>query len=68
MATVASAGPDALGEVMAQFKVSVRPYTSHRRPHLKWVVNAYHPSKGRSRSFFSTKPEAESEATLLPIN
>ena len=61
MATVASPVSSLKEEIMARFNVTVRPYNSKDRPHQKWVVNIYHPVDGRSRLFFPTKEQAETE-------
>jgi hypothetical protein len=52
---------------MARFKVTVRTNHSSLRPHLKWVVNCNHPGKGRTRIYFETKEEAETEAAAKRI-
>ncbi len=59
MATVASANSPTKEEVMALFKVTVKAYKDKRRPWFNWVVNTYHPSRGRSRSVHRTKAEPE---------
>ena len=63
-ATVAVGLAPSKGEIMAQFKVSIRPYKDARRPHLKWVVNTWGPIGGRQRAFFPTKERAECHAIL----
>ena len=50
-----------------RFNATVRPFDDPSRPHLKWVLNCYHPVKGRQRAFFKTKESAESEASARRI-
>jgi integrase len=68
MATVASAPRSLKEEFMARFKVTVRPNNNSARPHLKWVVNTYHPVRGRSRLFFESKEKAEGEAIAQQLD
>jgi integrase len=65
MATVASNAPSPKEEIMARFNVTVRSCKPSTRPHFKWVVNAYHPTKGRTRTYFKTKEEAEAQKAVL---
>ena len=44
---------------MAKFSVSVRPYKCSARPNAKWVLNVWHPTGKRERSYFETKEAAE---------
>ena len=46
---------------MAKFIVSVRPYKFKARPNAKWVLNVWHPTGKRERSYFETK-EADQAA------
>ena len=64
MATVACAAIPSKEEIMAKFNVTVSPFKNAQKPHLKFVVNVYHPTKGRQRFFRATQEEANS--LLLP--
>jgi integrase len=44
---------------MAKFSVAVRPYKCGARPNAKWVLNVWHPTGKRERSFFETKEAAQ---------
>jgi integrase len=50
-----------------RFKVTVCPCRLPSRPHLKWVVNIYHPTKGRERRYCRTKQHAENAANVRRI-
>jgi integrase len=52
---------------MARYSISIKPYKSALRPHLKWVLNVWHPSGKRERLFFATKTEAEREKDLKRV-
>lgn len=49
---------------MARFNISVRPYGSATRPHLKWVLDVRQANGKRERFFFKTKAEADKEAQI----
>lgn len=44
---------------MAKFNISVRPYKCSARPKAKWVLNVWHPTGKRERSYYETKEAAE---------
>ena len=44
---------------MAKFSVSVRPYDCKARPKAKWVLNVWHPTGKRERSYFETEAAAK---------
>ena len=52
---------------MARFRVTVRSYKNAERPHFNFIVNRYHPTKGRKRSFHRTEEEARAAADALRI-
>jgi hypothetical protein len=62
LATVANVISPGMEDYMARFKVTVRENKSTTRPHLRWVVDCKHPTKGRQRSYFRTKEKADAEA------
>lgn len=52
---------------MAKFKISVRPYKCSARPNAKWVLNVWHPTGKRERSYFETKETAEAAAQVKTV-
>ena len=52
---------------MAKFSVSVRPYKCSARPNAKWVLNVWHPTGKRERSYFETKEAAESAEQVKSV-
>jgi integrase len=54
-------------DYMARFTVTVRANKSASRPHLKWVVDCKHPTRGRVRIFRTSREQADSEASALQI-
>jgi integrase/recombinase XerD len=67
LATVANAASSGMEEYMARFKVTVRENKSTTRPHLRWVVDCKHPTKGRQRSYFRTKETADADANARRV-
>ncbi len=52
---------------MAKFSVSVRPYDCKARPKAKWVLNVWHPTGKRERSYFETKEAAQSAEQVKSV-
>ena len=52
---------------MAKFSVSVRPYKCSARPNAKWVLNVWHPTGKRERSYYETKEAAESAEQVKSV-
>jgi integrase len=67
LATVANVVSSGMEKYMARFKVTVRENKSNDRPHLRWVVDRKHPTKGRQRTYHRTKEKAEADANARQI-
>ncbi len=52
---------------MAKFSVSVRPYDCKARPKAKWVLNVWHPTGKRERSYFETKEAAQAAEQVKSV-
>jgi integrase len=52
---------------MAKFSVSVRPYKCSARPNARWVLNVWHPTGKRERSYFETKETAQAAEQVKSI-
>ena len=52
---------------MARYICTVRPCKLADRPNFKWVLNFYHPTVGRRRTYFETREKAEAERTAKEI-
>jgi integrase len=52
---------------MAKFSVSVRPYKCGARPNAKWVLNVWHPTGKRERSYFETKEAAQAAEQVKSV-
>jgi integrase len=52
---------------MAKFSVSVRPYKCSARPNAKWVLNVWHPTGKRERSYFETKEAAQAAEQVKSV-
>jgi hypothetical protein len=50
---------------MAKFSVSVRPYKCSARPNAKWVLNVWHPTGKRERSYYETKEQAGAASQVV---
>jgi integrase len=67
LATVANAISSGMEGYMARFKVTVRENKSTTRPHLRWVVDCKHPTKGRQRAYHRTRETAETDANARQV-
>jgi len=52
---------------MAKFSVSVRPYDCKARPKAKWVLNVWHPTGKRERSYFETQEAAKAAEQVKSV-
>jgi hypothetical protein len=52
---------------MAKFSTSVRPYKCSARPKAKWVLNVWHPTGKRERSYFETKEAAQAAEQVKSV-
>jgi integrase len=52
---------------MAKFSVSVRPYNCRARAKAKWVLNVWHPTGTRERSYFETKEAAQAAEQVKSV-
>jgi hypothetical protein len=52
---------------MAKFSVSIRPYKCSARPNAKWVLNVWHPTGKRERSYFETKETAQAAEQVKTV-
>src|SRR5277367_4058905 len=52
---------------MAKFSVSVRPYQCSARPNARWVLNVWHPTGKRERSYYETKEAAQAAEQVKSV-
>jgi hypothetical protein len=52
---------------MAKFSVSVRPYNCKARATAKWVLNVWHSTGARERSYFETKEAAQAAQQVKSV-
>jgi len=52
---------------MAKFSVSVRPYQCSVRPNARWVLNVWHPTGKRERTYFETKEAAQAAEQVKSV-
>src|ERR1700744_1194052 len=52
---------------MAEFSVSVLPYQCSARPNARWVLNVWHPTGKRERTYFETKEAAQAAEQVKSV-
>lgn len=52
---------------MSKFRVSVRPYKCSARPNAKWVLNVWHPTGKRERSYFEIKEAVQAAEQIKSV-
>jgi hypothetical protein len=52
---------------MAKFSISVRPYQCSARPNARWVLNVWHPTGKRERTYFETMEAAQAAEQVKSV-